>query len=120
MSEFDIDEPNDTDQLAQYQIYFPLFWDDPGVKGMTLWGYIQSDVWDAHPNTYLLRTDGSERPALQWLRNYIQKGPVPAVPLLVSPRSINEHCRSGRPMSGSLRSTRPRMNFKLHWTINFS
>ena len=87
MSEFDIDEPNDTDQLAEYQIYFPLFWGDPGVKGMTLWGYIQSDVWDAHPNTYLLRTDGSERPALQWLRNYVRKGPVPAVPQLVSPRS---------------------------------
>ncbi len=87
MSEFDIDEPNDTVQLAQYQIYFPIFWEDPGVRGITLWGYIQNDVWNTHPNTFLLRTDGSERPALQWLRNYIRKGPVPAVPLLVSPRS---------------------------------
>lgn len=87
ISEFDVDEPNDTDQLAEYQIYFPIFWDDPGVKGMTLWGYIQNDVWDAHPNTFLLRTDGTERPALQWVRNYIKKGPVPVPPALVSPLS---------------------------------
>ena len=88
MSEFDIDEPNDSVQLAQYQIYFPIFWEDPGVKGITLWGYIQSDVWNTHPNTYLLRTDGSERPVLPWLRHYVQKGPVPTVPLLVSPGAI--------------------------------
>jgi len=93
ISEFDIDEPNDADQLAQYQTYFPIFWEDPGVKGMTLWGYIQSDVWNAHPNTYLLRTDGSERPALQWVRNYIKKGPLPAAPSLVSPRSITNSAK---------------------------
>jgi Secretion system C-terminal sorting domain len=89
MSEFDIDEPNDSIQLAQHQIYFPIFWEDPGVKGMTLWGYIQNNVWNTHPNTYLLRTDGSERPALQWLRHYVQKGPVPTVPLLVLPGVIS-------------------------------
>jgi endo-1,4-beta-xylanase len=89
MSEFDVDEPNDSVQLAQYQVYFPIFWENPGVKGITLWGYIQNDVWNTHPDTYLLRTDGSERPALQWLRHYIQKGPVPAVPILVSPGVIS-------------------------------
>ncbi len=89
MSEFDIDEPNDSDQVAQMQIYFPIFWENPGVKGITLWGYIQNDVWTAHPNTFLLRTDGSERPVLPWLRHYIQKGPIPATPLLVSPGVIS-------------------------------
>lgn len=89
MSEFDIDEPNDSDQVAQMQIYFPIFWENPGVKGITLWGYIQSDIWTAHPNTFLLRTDGSERPALQWMRHYIQKGPVPTVPVLISPTFIS-------------------------------
>ena len=93
MSEFDINEPNDSDQLAEYQIYFPLFWEDTGVKGITLWGYRQSDVWSAEPYTYLLRSDGSERPALQWLRNFIKNGPVPAVPLLVSPRSTTNQAR---------------------------
>ncbi len=93
ISEFDINEQNDSVQLAEYQIYFPLFWEDPGVKGMTLWGYIATDVWNAEPYTYLLRSDGSERPALQWLRNFIKNGPVPVVPLLVSPRSTTNQAR---------------------------
>ena len=80
ISEFDIDEPDDANQLSQYKIYFPIFWSHPGVKGITLWGYIQYDVWSAHPNTYLLRSDGSERLALQWLRTYIVS-PLPPVPI---------------------------------------
>lgn len=80
ISEFDIDEPIDSNQVAQYKIYFPIFWSNPGVKGITLWGYIQGDVWTAHPNTYLLLSDGAERPALQWLRTYILS-PLPPVPI---------------------------------------
>lgn len=87
MSEFDINEPNDTVQFAQYQIYFPIFWNDPGVKGMTLWGYIQNDVWNQHPYTYLLLSNGTERPALQWLRTFVTTGPVPETPVVFSPRS---------------------------------
>jgi len=82
ITEFDIDEPIDANQLDQYKIYFPIFWRNPGVKGITFWGYIQSDVWIAHPNTYLLRSDGSERPALQWLRTYVLS---PQPPVLESP-----------------------------------
>ncbi|MDP2885783.1 MAG: endo-1,4-beta-xylanase [Ignavibacteria bacterium] len=80
ITEFDIDEPNDANQLAQYKIYFPIFWTNPGVKGITLWGYIDGDIWTDHPNTYLIRYDGSERPALQWLRNYILS-PQPPAPI---------------------------------------
>jgi endo-1,4-beta-xylanase len=76
ISEFDIDEKNDANQLAQYKIYFPIFWEHPGVKGITFWGAIQGDVWDAHPDTYLLKSDGTERPALQWLRTYISSSAV--------------------------------------------
>jgi endo-1,4-beta-xylanase len=86
MTEFDIDEPDDATQLAQYKVYFPIFWSHPGVKGITLWGYVQNDVWTAHPDTYLLRTNGSERPALQWLRTYIQS-PLPPSP--ISPMTVN-------------------------------
>ncbi len=82
ISEFDIDEPIDANQLEQYKIYFPIFWSNPGVKGITLWGYIQNDVWTAHPNTYLLLANGTERPALQWLRTYIL---TPLTPALISP-----------------------------------
>jgi len=67
ITEFDIDEPIDSIQLAQYKIYFPIFWNNPGVKGITLWGYYESDVWSSHPNTYLIKADGTERPALYGL-----------------------------------------------------
>lgn len=74
ITEFDIDEKDDANQLTSYKIYFPIFWTHPTVKGITFWGYISSDVWTSHPTTYLIVDDGSygvERPALQWLRNYI-------------------------------------------------
>ncbi|NMB82224.1 MAG: T9SS type A sorting domain-containing protein [Ignavibacteria bacterium] len=85
ISEFDIDEDKDADQLAQYKIYFPIFWTNPGVKGITLWGYIEGDVWTSHPYTFLIRYDDSERPALQWLRTYIAS-PLP--PEIVSPNIV--------------------------------
>lgn len=85
ISEFDIDEDKDADQLAQYKIYFPIFWTNPGVKGITLWGYIEGDVWNSHPYTYLIRNDDTERPALQWLRTYIAS-PLP--PEVISPNIV--------------------------------
>ncbi len=93
ITEFDIDEPVDANQLAQYQIYFPIFWTHPGVKGITFWGYIQNDVWTSHPNTYLFLTNGTERPALQWMRTYVNT-PVP--PLLVSPVNTSGEARNAR------------------------
>ncbi len=86
ITEFDIDEPNDQDQLEQYQIYFSIFWTSPYVKGITFWGYIEGDVWNAHPDTYILYQDRTERPALTWLRNFIK---MPFTPELISP-SIND------------------------------
>jgi endo-1,4-beta-xylanase len=82
ISEFDIDEPVDANQLEQYKIYFPIFWNNPGVKGITFWGYYQSDVWDSHPNTYLIKEDGRGRPAWDWLKTYIY---LPLIPEPVSP-----------------------------------
>ena len=82
ISEFDINEPDDSVQLANFQTYFRLFWEHPAVKGMTLWGYNQGDMWKV--NAYLVRTDGSERPAMQWLRKYLAyylSGPVVASPV---------------------------------------
>jgi endo-1,4-beta-xylanase len=80
ITEFDINEADDNVQLQNYQTYFPLFWETPGVSGITLWGYVQYDIWK--PNAYLIRSDGSERPALQWLRRYLA---TPLPPVLVSP-----------------------------------
>jgi hypothetical protein len=74
ITEFDIDEADDTNQLTSMQIYFPLFWNNPGVKGISMSGYRQGDVWADHPYTYLILSDDSERPALDWLRTYVESG----------------------------------------------
>ncbi|MBN2001517.1 endo-1,4-beta-xylanase [candidate division KSB1 bacterium] len=65
----DIGSPDDAQQLALFQEKFPVLWEHPGVKGITFWGYIQNQTYQA--NGYLLRTDGTERPALAWLRGYL-------------------------------------------------
>jgi len=69
ISEFEIDEADDDVQVQKYKIYFPLLWEHPGVEGITLWGYQQNMMWK--PDGYLVKTDGGERPALQWLRDYL-------------------------------------------------
>jgi endo-1,4-beta-xylanase len=75
ISEFDVapgNVVNDSTQLAEYKRIFPTLWEHPGVKGITLWGYIQGQIWQTA--AYLVRSDGTERPALQWLRQYLTTG----------------------------------------------
>jgi endo-1,4-beta-xylanase len=66
----DIGSTDDNQQLTLYQERFPILWEHPAVKGITLWGYIQNQTFQA--NGYLLRTDDTERPALSWLREYLR------------------------------------------------
>ncbi|MBD7912271.1 MULTISPECIES: endo-1,4-beta-xylanase [Clostridium] len=68
VSELDI-TGDDATQLARYKEKFPVLWENPNVKGVTLWGYIQGQTWKA--NTHLVNSNGRERPALQWLRSYL-------------------------------------------------
>jgi endo-1,4-beta-xylanase len=70
ISEFDLNIADDNAQLKRYQDLFPILWEHPGVAGITLWGYIQGKIW--RTDGYLVRTDGTERPALVWLRDYIK------------------------------------------------
>ena len=69
ISEFDVNVLNDTDQRTKFEQLFSLLWEHPGVRGITLWGYIQGQMWQA--DAYLLRTNQTERPALQWLKQYL-------------------------------------------------
>jgi alpha-N-arabinofuranosidase len=69
ISEYDVDEADDNVQLSVYKTQFKFLWEYPGIKGITLWGWIQGQTWQ--PNAYLIRKDGTERPALQWLRENI-------------------------------------------------
>ncbi|MCX7681754.1 MAG: endo-1,4-beta-xylanase, partial [Anaerolineae bacterium] len=74
ISEYDVDRADDNEQLRIYQQQFPVFWGHPAVRGVTLWGYVQGEIWKT--NAYLLRSDGTERPALTWLMQYV-KGTLP-------------------------------------------
>ncbi len=80
VTELDIDGATDAQQLKDYQRIFPVFWEHPGVKGITLWGF-RPGMWRTKEKAYLVRKDGSERPALSWLRGYVRgvSGPA-AVP----------------------------------------
>ena len=66
VSELDM-RGNDQQQLQRYQEKFPIFWNDPDVAGITVWGYYEGYVW--LEGSHLLNSNGTERPALTWLRN---------------------------------------------------
>lgn len=80
ISEFDMGNlnnqgtPNDDQQLQLYKKVFPLLWEHPLVAGITLWGYIENRMWQE--TCHLVRSDGSWRPALTWLAQYIKDTPV--------------------------------------------
>jgi endo-1,4-beta-xylanase len=69
ITEFDLNYADDTQQLNKYQSVFPVLWEHPAVVGITLWGYVQGQIW--RTDAYLVRSDGSERPAMEWLWDYV-------------------------------------------------
>lgn len=89
ITEFDYNDADDNNQLQGYRTYFPIFWDNPGVKGITFWGYMIDEIWQA--NAYLINERNAERPALQWLRNYILG---PKIPAIVSPNLVVDQPRN--------------------------
>lgn len=71
ISEYDVNIADDNQQLARYQEQFPVFWQNESVAGITLWGYRQGYIW--RTDAYLIRSDGTERPALTWLKTYVSQ-----------------------------------------------
>ena len=69
----DAGTPDDEYQLQQYKKYFPLLWRHPAVKGITLWGYLPG-MWVT--TGYLVRSDGTTRPAFNWLAQFIKDNPT--------------------------------------------
>ncbi|MBN2347871.1 MAG: endo-1,4-beta-xylanase [Bacteroidales bacterium] len=69
VTEYDVNIADDNAQLLKYQQQFPVFWEHYAVKGITLWGYKQGSIWKE--DAYLVRNDGTKRPALTWLNNYV-------------------------------------------------
>jgi endo-1,4-beta-xylanase len=71
VTELDIDGPTDQKQLSDYKNIFPVFWEHPAVKGITLWGF-RPGLWRNDEKAYLIDASGNERPALEWLREYVK------------------------------------------------
>lgn len=70
VTELDIDGPTDAIQLQDYQRIFHALYEHPGVQGITLWGW-RPGLWRNDQGAYIINQDGSERPALVWLRDYL-------------------------------------------------
>lgn len=66
------DEQSDQNQLADMQRIFPVLWEHEAVQGITFWGW-RPGLWRQSQEAYLVRSDGSERPAMQWLRAYLDE-----------------------------------------------
>ena len=69
ISEYDIARTNDQEQLNIMQTQFPLFYNHPSVEGITLWGYVVGSTWVN--GSGLIQSNGTPRPAMTWLRNYL-------------------------------------------------
>jgi len=78
ITEMDIDGPTEQVQLDDYKRIFPVLWEHPMVVGITLWGY-RPGLWRDAQGAALIRPDGSEKPALQWLRTYLAPNSRPIV-----------------------------------------
>lgn len=76
ITEFDLNIADDQRQMAVMQDLFTMFWENPNVKGITLWGYIVGSTWV--PNSGLIRADGQLRPAMSWLMGFLAQQPAPA------------------------------------------
>lgn len=72
ISEFDLNFADDARQANVMRDLFPIFWNHPQVAGVTHWGHLQGSIW--RTNAYLLRSDGSTRPALDFILCYIDGG----------------------------------------------
>ena len=75
ISEYDIGETNDQRQLQNFQEHFPVFYNHPRVKGITIWGYVAGRTWI--DGSGLIQDNGTQRPAMTWLMNYIKQNPKP-------------------------------------------
>lgn len=75
ITEYDIGESNDANQKRIMEEQFTMFWNHPKIVGITYWGYIVGRTW--RNGTGLMNQDGSERPALTWLVDYVKNNPNP-------------------------------------------
>ena len=73
VTEYDITSQNDDTQLRDYKAQIPLLWEADYCAGITLWGWIYGKTWTDDGKGYSgLIKNKKERPAMEWLREYMQ------------------------------------------------
>lgn len=70
-SPFVTPDQSDQNQLRDMQRIFPALWEHDAVIGITFWGW-RPGLWRNDQEAYLVRSTGEERPALVWLREYLE------------------------------------------------
>lgn len=91
------DRGSDQYQLEEYQKKFPTIWKHTSVIGVTLWGW-RPGLWRNEQEAFLISNSEVERPALTWLREYVETTEV-----MVS----NEEVRDEPPLSFKLNHNYP-------------
>lgn len=71
ISEYDVEDlgMGDNYQLNVFKDQFPVFYEHPNVKGVTLWGYVVGTTW--RDGTGLIQSNGAHRPSMDWLMDYL-------------------------------------------------
>jgi endo-1,4-beta-xylanase len=69
ITEYDLNISDDSRQAQVMTDQFTMFWSNPNVLGITYWGYVVGATWV--PNSGLIRSDGSMRPAMTWLMDFL-------------------------------------------------
>jgi endo-1,4-beta-xylanase len=69
ITQLDLPVADDAQQAAILRDFVTAFWHDPSVPGITHWGYVVGRTWRG--NTGLIKDDGTPRPAMTWLMDYL-------------------------------------------------
>ena len=72
ITEYDLNIADDDEQTQVMREQFTMFWQNNDVKGITLWGYVIGSTWQ--PNSGLMQSDGTMRPAMTWLMQFLDRG----------------------------------------------
>jgi endo-1,4-beta-xylanase len=78
ITEANFDSPDDNVQLGYFQTYFPIIWQNQYVAGFIYWSPTNyASDGNIFPNSTLQHSDGSNRPALNWLLEYVPSSNPP-------------------------------------------
>jgi endo-1,4-beta-xylanase len=69
VTEYDINVADDNEQKTIMESQFTMFWEHPQIQGVTLWGYVVGATW--LDNSGLMSSEGTMRPAMSWLMDYL-------------------------------------------------